>query len=181
MKDFDESIVLKTEHLYLRFPKEEDREALFRNINHDQDVLQYYVDSYAKDPEDYSIERRIASFREKQMYIFAIVLKETDEVIGLIHQCSNPNTAMNTVEVGYAIGKKYWNRGYVTEAMKAMITFLFEKGVHKVVACHIVDNKASGRVMKKCGMIYEGRRIDEIYYHDQYHDTEHYYILNEGE
>ena len=50
MKDFDESIVLKTEHLYLRFPKEEDREALFRNINHDQDVLQYYVDSYANDP-----------------------------------------------------------------------------------------------------------------------------------
>lgn len=181
MKEFDENVILETEHLILRFPRKEDREDLFQNINHDRDVLRYYVDSYCEKVEDYDIEKMIKSFTNKEMYVFSIILKENGEVIGLIHQCNKANKVMNTIEVGYAIGKKYWNMGYVTEAMKVMIDLLFEKGVHKVTACHITENKASGRVMEKCGMMYEGKVIDEIFYRDKYWDTLHYYILNKGE
>ncbi len=179
MMDFDEKIILESEHLYLRFLREEDRQALFENINHDEEVLTYYVDTYAKDPEDIPIEKVISNFREKQMYIFAIVLKENDEFIGTILQCNKPDRVFNSVEVGYAIGRKHWNKGYVTEAMKLMIGLLFDSGVHKVRACHIVGNEASGRVMEKCGMTYEGRRVDDLYYHGKYHDTLNYYILNQ--
>ena len=59
--------------------------------------------------------------------------------------------------------------------------FLFETGVHKVVACHIVENTASGRVMEKCGMKYEGRKIDDIFHRGRYNDTLNYYIINEGD
>ena len=98
----------------------------------------------------------IEAFRQTRKYILAIVLKESGEVIGNILQCNGTNRYMNTVEVGYAIGKKYWNKGYMSEALKAMIDLLFESGVHKVNACHIPENIASGRVMEKCGMKYEG-------------------------
>ena len=178
MKDFDENRVLETPRLILRFPEERDAEALFRNINHDKEVLRYYVDRYAETKEEYDIGRMIDAFRNRQMYIFVIELKGSGEVIGLIHQCSNPSDVMNTVEVGYAIGRRHWNKGYVSEALKAVIGFLFNEGIHKVTACHFVENTASGRVMEKCGMTFEGKSIDELYYHDEYHDTMHYCILN---
>lgn len=178
MKEFCENTVLESEHLILRFPKEEDKQSLFENINHDRDVLKYYMDSYLENPEDYDFERLNDSFTKNKMYVFSIVLKESGEVIGLINQCNRTNQFMNTIEVGYAIGKKYWNKGYATEAMKAMIDLLFENEVHKVTACHLEGNEASGRVMQKCGMIFEGIRKDEVYYRGRYWDTYNYYILN---
>ena len=67
----------------------------------------------------------------------------------------------------------------MSEALKAMIDLLFASGVHKVNACHIPENIASGRVMEKCGMKYEGRKIDDLFYHGHYWDTLNYYIINE--
>ena len=181
MNEFDEKAVLQTEHLILRYLEEGDREAIFNNINHDEEVLKYYVVAYAENLEDFSLTSLIDRFKENEMYIFAIVLKESNEVIGNILQCNKPNSYMHTVEVVYALGRKYWNKGYMSEALQAMIAFLFEKGVHKVVACHMTDNATSGRVMEKCSMKYEGRKIDDIFYHDRYYDTLNYYIINEGE
>ena len=177
----EETERLESERLYLRPLETGDREAIFRLINHDRDVLRYYVAEYLENEEELPIERMIASFEKTGKHIFAIVLKENDEVIGNIFQCSGPDRFMNSSEVGYAIGKEYWNQGYMSEALKLMIAFLFGKGIHKVSACHIEENKASGRVMEKCGMTYEGKRIDELYYHGKYHDTLHYFIINKEE
>lgn len=178
MKEFDENIRIETDHLLLRFLEEGDAKAIFDNINHDKEVLKYYVTDYVEDFENFSLEKMIEAFRQTRKYILAIVLKESGEVIGNILQCNGTNRYMNTVEVGYAIGKKYWNKGYMSEALKAMIDLLFESGVHKVNACHIPENIASGRVMQKCGMKYEGRKIDDLFYHGRYWDTLNYYIIN---
>ena len=178
MKDFNQNIILETKDLYLRYLSVDDKQAIFENINNDKDVLKYYVTTYYDKIEDFNIERIINSFIETQKYIFAIVLKESNEVIGNILQCDNPIEVMNSVELGYAIGKKYWNKGYMSQALKAMIDFMFKNGVHKVWSCHIKENVASKRVMEKCGMIYEGKKVDDIYYHGKYHDTYNYYILN---
>lgn len=60
-------------------------------------------------------------------------------------------------EVGYCIGRAYWGRGIVTEALGRVLAFLFaEIGVHRVYLQHDVDNLASGRVMQKNGLQYEG-------------------------
>lgn len=181
MREFNEKAVLETKRLILRFLEEKDRDAIFNNINHDREVLKYYVASFVEKPDDFSLKNLIEYYKQNEMYIFAVVLKESGEVIGNILQCSKPNARMHTVEVGYAIGKKYWNNGYMSEALKAMIGFLFDRGIHKVTACHIAGNIASGRVMEKCGMAYEGRKIDDLYYHDRYYDTLNYYIINKGD
>lgn len=178
MKDFNQNIVLETKDLYLRYLTLDDKQAIFNNINNDKEVLKYYVTNYADNIEDFDFERMLNSFIETQKYIFAIVLKQNNEVIGNILQCNNPFELMNSVELGYAIGKKYWNKGYMSQALKAMIDFMFKNGVHKVWSCHIEDNIASGVVMKKCGMIFEGVRKDDLYYHDKYWDTLVYYIIN---
>ena len=141
-------------------------------------MLKYYLDRYIEKEEDASVSGTLKFCDETKRYVFAIVLKETGEVIGMINQCSGMNRYFHNIEIGYAIGRKYWNNGYVTEALKAFIDLLFEKGVHKVYCGAIPENIGSIQVMKKCGMIYEGRKIDELYYRDRYWDVEQYYLLN---
>lgn len=177
--EFDQNVVLNTDRLILRYLKESDSHDIFININHDKDVLTYFIDKYVEDEKDMTLAKTINYCLENKRYLFAIELKDSHEVIGMILQCSDANKLFNTTEIGYAIGKKYWNQGYTTEAFKAMIDFIFAQGIHKIVASHIVENIASGKVMQKCGMIYEGRRKDELFYHDKYHDVECYYLIND--
>lgn len=55
--------------------------------------------------------------------------------------------------IGYNIRYDCWNKGYTTEAMKAVIQFAHhELGVNKICSDHAVGNPASGRVMEKCGL-----------------------------
>jgi ribosomal-protein-alanine N-acetyltransferase len=67
-------------------------------------------------------------------------------------------------EIGYCIGRKFWNRGIVTEAFLAIIEFAFKDvGFIRITGRHDVENPASGRVMEKCGLKYEGtlRKINK--------------------
>ena len=60
-------------------------------------------------------------------------------------------------EIGYCIGRPWWNRGITSEALSAVINFMFDQvGANRVQAKHDVNNPHSGLVMKKCGMKYEG-------------------------
>ena len=175
---FEANIKLETDRLILRYMREEDTHDIFININHDKDVLKYFIDKYVEDEKDMTLERTIEYCLSNHRYLFAIELKDTHEVIGIILQCSTPDRIFASSEIGFAIGKKHWNKGYVTEAFREIISFLFNEGVHKIIASHIVGNNASKRVMEKCHMIYEGRRKDEIYYHEKYHDVDYYYLIN---
>lgn len=60
-------------------------------------------------------------------------------------------------ELGYCIGYQYWNKGYMTEAVNAVVDYLFSKvNFHRIVIRNATDNPASGRVAEKCGFIFEG-------------------------
>lgn len=178
MKPFDPNVRIETSRLILRFMDPKDTHDIFLNINSDKEVLKYFIDRYVEKEEEMTLDKVIKFCLDNQRYFFAIELKETHEVIGMILQCSGTSATFNNSEIGYAIGRKYWNQGYVTEAFKAMIDFVFSTGVHKVVASHFVGNNASKRVIEKCGLIYEGRRKEDLYYHEQYHDVDYYYLLN---
>ena len=175
---FDPSVVIETKRLRLRYMEEKDSHDIFVNINHDKEVLTYFLDRYREKEEEMTLHKVIAYCKGAERYLFAIERKDTREVIGMILQCSSPDLYFKSSEVGYAIGRKHWNKGYVTEAFKAMIDFLFSIGVHKVTASYLEGNLASKRVMEKCGLTYEGKKKDDVYYHDRYFDTENYYIIN---
>lgn len=67
---------------------------------------------------------------------------------------------IDAVEIGYCIGRKYWNKGITSEALASLIKFFFEEvEVKRVEARHDSNNPNSGKVMEKCGMKYEGKRI----------------------
>lgn len=173
-----EKVQLQTERLILRTMVPEDALAIFHNINHDKDVLQYFLAPYLEKEEDASVTGMIQSAARDGRLLLSIVLRETNEVIGLILQCDTPNAVTPATEVGYAIGKKYWGNGYCAEALREMIRFLFEQGIHKIVCSHFLPNKASERVMEKCGMFSEGIEKDAIFYHGKYWDLCNHAIIN---
>ncbi len=60
-------------------------------------------------------------------------------------------------EIGYCVGRAYWGQGIMTEALARVLRFLFEEvGLHRIYLKHDEQNGASGRVMVKNGMVYEG-------------------------
>ncbi len=81
-------------------------------------------------------------------------------------------------EMGYWIGKPYWQQGYCTEAARAMLGYAFETlGLNRVQAHHLTRNPASGRVMQKIGMTFEGVLRQAIYRWDRFDDLAVYSIL----
>lgn len=83
---------------------------------------------------------------------YPLVIALSDELIGSV---GIDVRAHGQWELGYWLGEDYWNRGYASEASKALVGFAFEKlGVERLVAGHYADNHPSGRVLTKLGFRY---------------------------
>ncbi len=81
-------------------------------------------------------------------------------------------------ELAYWIGVPFWNRGYCTEAARATVAYGFHTlGLNRIHAQHFTRNPASGRVMQKIGMQYEGCLRQHVYRWDQFEDVAAYGIL----
>jgi ribosomal-protein-alanine N-acetyltransferase len=81
-------------------------------------------------------------------------------------------------ELGYWIGKRFWSKGYCTEAAGAVVKYGFEvMGLNRIHAQHFTRNPASGRVMQKIGMKHEGCLRQEVKKWDKFEDIEVYGIL----
>ena len=81
-------------------------------------------------------------------------------------------------ELGYWLGLTHWGQGYATEAARELIRYGFEDlGLHRIFASHFKHNSASGRILKKLGMRYEGCQREHLRKWDQFVDSELYGIL----
>jgi RimJ/RimL family protein N-acetyltransferase len=95
------------------------------------------------------------SYARGEFVIFAIVLRANQALIGAMSlHIHRPHVQ---AELGYWIGTAYWNHGYCSEAAQAVLRYGFDVlGLHRIYASYMTRNPASGRVMQKIGMTYEG-------------------------
>ena len=97
-----------------------------------------------------------AGYADPAFYQWAIELKSIGEPIGSISVVKKDKRT-DAVSIGYCIGSRWWRQGITTEAFRAVIAYLFEAvGVRRIEARHNVKNPNSGRVMRACGLTYEG-------------------------
>jgi [ribosomal protein S5]-alanine N-acetyltransferase len=83
-------------------------------------------------------------------------------------------------EVGYWIGVPYWNRGYASAAAREILRYGFEEcELHRIFAGHFARNPASGKVMRKAGMTFEGTLRQHVKKWGEYLDVSYYGILRE--
>ncbi|MEL3971667.1 GNAT family N-acetyltransferase [Rossellomorea oryzaecorticis] len=120
----------------------------------------------------------VSDYESKEFCYWAIKLKESGELIGEI-DLYDIEKATGNCEVSYSLGCNWWNKGYGTEALRAVVEFGFtQMSLHKISAAHNTDNPASGRIMSKAGMLQEGIIRDMIRNSkNQYKDCAVYGIL----
>jgi len=110
-------------------------------------------------------------FREGEGVVFGICLKAIGVLIGCI-SIEGISETHRRGEVGYWIGCDYWNQGYCTEALQALIEFGFRQmNLNKLTARHMAKNPQSGRVMLKAGMKQEGHFKDDCFRWGQFEDS----------
>lgn len=115
-------------------------------------------------------------WREGRSLVFAIVRTKDDLLIGAVGLTLNP--VHDRAELGYWIGRPFWDRGYCTEAARAVVAYGFrELELRRIHASHFVRNPASGRVMEKLGMRREGLLRAHIRKWDAFEDVVVYGLL----
>lgn len=147
---------LETDRLLLRPFTSEDTNDVFECWESDTEVAKYMFWTSHNDIEKTKewIAFEIGQIEKEDWYRFAIVLKETNELMGtaLIYF----EEEVDCWEIGYNLGKEYWSKGYTTEAMKRVMEFAIEElGISQIVGRYAKENPASGNVMKKLGFQYE--------------------------
>ena len=148
---------LETERLVLRKFRPGDAKDMFENYANDPEVTRYTTWLYHKSVEttEEYLSYILREYEKENTYRWAIVLKETCELIGAIDVVDFFED-INAVEIGYVIGRKWWHQGIASEAAKKVTAYLISEGFRRIEACHDVENIYSGAVMRNAGMKFEG-------------------------
>lgn len=155
------SIDIKTDRLLLRKFRISDAEEIFATWTSDERVAKYtswYAHEKIEDTKAYV--GYIASKNELSDYNWIIELD--NRIIGSINVCYSDD-CLEIAGIAYVLGYDYWGKGYITEAAKAVIQFLF-KDIHyrKIIAGCDSENVGSSKVMEKVGMKREAILREQI-------------------
>lgn len=145
-------MVLETERLYLREMNQSDYEALSKMLQ-DEETMYAYEGAFSDDETQEWLDRQIGRYREYGFGLWAVVLKETDEMIGQCGLTMQPWKDKQVLEIGYLLQRAYWHNGYATEAAKACKEYAFTKlGADEVCSIIRDTNTASQKVALRNGM-----------------------------
>lgn len=165
MKDLG-TVTLETERLLLRRITMDDVDAMYETWACDPLVAKGAGWPVHQNREETAriISQWMENYDEPHNYHWVVIEKQSGKPFGTISGMS-VSEKNETCEVGYCFGRAWWNKGYATEALKAVLRFLLEDvGIFLVEAKHRRENPASGRVMEKAGMRLEAalknRRYD---------------------
>lgn len=149
---------LQTQRLILRRFCIEDAPAMYQNWANDEQVTKYLRWPVHQDVNVTKsvLSDWIAHYDDPSYYQWAIVVKESGDVIGSIGVVEQKDE-IAMVHIGYCIGRAWWHQGITSEALQALIHFFFrEVGSNRIESMHDPRNENSGKVMEKCGMKLEG-------------------------
>lgn len=123
------------------------------------------------------IQKYIDGYKSNDYYRWAVIEKNGKSCIGQIAYFL-VDTTNHFAEIEYCIGTEFQNKGYITEAARAIIRFGFEKiGLNKIQISTKSINAPSRRVIEKCGFTYEGTLREYFYFNGMYVDRLYYSML----
>lgn len=163
-------MILETERLYLRELTQEDYPSLCR-ILQDEETMYAYEGAFCDKEVQEWLDRQISRYRRWGFGLWAVVLKETDQMIGQCGLTMQPWKGEEVLEVGYLLERNFWHRGYATEAARACRDYAFEVLQAKEVCSIIRDtNLASQKVAIRNGMCRKDSDIKHYKGVDMPHD-----------
>lgn len=165
---------IKTNRLIIKNLSLSDQREMINLLNNKEIKKTYMIPDFDNEEQSIKYFNKLLNISlDDKHYLNGIYLN--NYLIGIINDVHIDN---KDIEVGYFIDPIYWNKGYATEALRAMIAYLFDKGFKRIVAGYFEENPASGKVMAKSGM----KPIDftdNILYRNKNHKCLYYEIIKE--
>lgn len=145
-------MILETERLYMREMTQEDFSALCR-IMQDEEVMYAYEGAFNDEEVQGWLDRQRMRYQKLGFGLWAVVLKESNEMIGQCGLTMQPWKEEEVLEIGYLFQRAFWHKGYAAEAARGCKKYAFEVLKAKEVCSIIRDtNTASRRVALRNGM-----------------------------
>lgn len=160
-----------TERLVLKSYTDKDQKDMIELLTNEKIKETFMIPDFYKEDEAISLFKKLKEYSYSEEHYYVGIYKD-EQLIGFINDVYRDT---DKIELGYVIHPNFHNKGYITEALGAVIKDLFEKGFNEVMAGAFEANKASFRVMEKCGM----KQIDkeeDIFYHGKAHHCIYYSI-----
>jgi len=152
-------MIFSTERLYLREITKADFPLLCKHLQ-DEEVMYAWEHAYTDDEVREGMEKQFQSYVKHGFGIWAVILKESGELIGQCGLSMQPCEDTEVLEVGYIFQKKHWHKGYATEAAIACKEYAFNKlKVPEVFSLIRDTNIASQNVAKRNGMSLVGKYV----------------------
>ena len=165
-----------TENLILRRFRLGDGAELYHNVGQDQSIYEYITWSpcCTLESAETFVNENVQRYQtDEHYYSWAVTLHGS--IIGYIG-VYDIDKGMLLGEIGFTIASKWAGRGYASEAVAALLYYMFEEvGFHGMSAWHDTKNMASGRVLQKNGMIIEGIARKAVAQQDGTYDDKVYY------
>ena len=139
---------ITTERLEIRPFEENDAQAMVCLLRNPEIAKTYMVPPLESDEAAMPLFARFRTLSEDPERA-VVGLFDGGNLVGFMNDVERNGTE---IEMGYVIDPVYWNQGYATEALKAMIAELFARGWETVICGAFEENPASLRVMEKSGM-----------------------------
>jgi RimJ/RimL family protein N-acetyltransferase len=157
--------IIETTRLTLRSWEEDDARNYFQ-INQDPEVTKFLPRTITLEESKKFIASQNQQLKERGYCLFACELKDTKELIGFVglnytnwqETLTNKNYAalpafVPTVEIGWRLASKFWQKGYASEAAKAILNhFLSKNDLNEILSFTVSANARSISVMEKIGM-----------------------------
>jgi len=162
-------IILETERLILREMTQDDFSSISKHLQ-DEEVMYAYEHKFSDAEIQEGLDKQFQRYKNDGFGIWAVILKENNELIGQCGLSMQPCGDREVLEIGYIFQKAYWHKGYATEAAIACREYAFEKLNADEVFSIIRDNNiASQNVAKRNGMSIYGIFVKHYYDIDMPH------------
>lgn len=176
MRKLEKFPKIETERLILSQLKEEDIPFVTEYLQNKifSDLTSNIPYPYTREHSELWIKMSQEAFDNNTGYTFAIRNKD-GQIIGAIGLHDRED---DKAELGYWMGRPFWNKGYITEAALALLEFGFrELEFNKIYATYFLHNPASGRILEKIGMEEEARLKQHLKKDGEYFDVMMYSVL----
>lgn len=151
-KGIRSNMILETERLYLRELEQSDYDSLCRILK-DEETMYAYEGAFSDVEVQEWLDRQISRYHKWKFGLWAVILKETDQMIGQCGLTMQPWKNEEVLEIGYLFERIYWHHGYAIEAAKACKRYAFDRLKADEVCSIIRDtNIASQKVAVRNGM-----------------------------
>ena len=180
-----EVLALETERLRLSVLRKSEAPRVTAYFVKNRDFHKKYAQTHTDDYFTVSMQRKYLaydynSFLDGSLVPLWITLKETGEIIGRVSFFNFAFGGMMSCACGYHLDKDHTGKGYMTEALRGAMAFVFDEyKMHRIEAFIVPDNEPSLNLVKRCGFHYEGKRISYMHINGRYRDHEAFYILED--